>query len=137
MLDEFHERSIHADLGLALARQAWRARDDLRLVVMSATLDAGRVAAFLGDCPVIAVPGRTHTLDDRVRRRPCRSAAAVGGLLLRTPGNVLCFLPGAPEIRRALPRFVPPRPAREVVPLHGSLDADAQDAALKAPAAGA
>ena len=79
VLDEFHERSIHADLGLALARQAWRARDDLRVVVMSATLDAGRVAAFLGDCPVVAVPGRTHPLTieyaprhaaRRGRRRP-------------------------------------------------------------------
>src|SRR5580765_2137030 len=58
IIDEFHERSIHADLGLALAREAWRARDDLRLVVMSATLDAARVAAYLGDCPVIDVPGR-------------------------------------------------------------------------------
>ena len=52
VLDEFHERSIHADLGIALARQAWLARDDLRLVVMSATLDTTRVAAWLGDCPV-------------------------------------------------------------------------------------
>ena len=59
VLDEFHERSVHADLAIALARQAWRARDDLRLVVMSATLDAAPVSAFLDDCPVIDVPGRT------------------------------------------------------------------------------
>ena len=129
VLDEFHERSIHADLGLALARQAWRARDDLRIVVMSATLDAGRVAAFLGDCPVIAVPGRTHPLTieyaaghagRRGRRRP---AAA-------HPRQVLCFLPGAPEIRRALPEVRAAAPGSDVVELHGSLDADAQDAAL-------
>jgi ATP-dependent helicase HrpB len=58
VLDEFHERSIHADLGIALARQAWRARDDLRLVVMSATMDADRVAAFLDGCPIVRAPGR-------------------------------------------------------------------------------
>ena len=57
VLDEFHERSIHADLGLALARQAWTARDDLRVVVMSATLAAEPVARFLDGCPVVEVPG--------------------------------------------------------------------------------
>ena len=65
VLDEFHERSIHADLGIALARQAWLARDDLRLVVMSATIDAERVAAFLNECPVVDVPGRLHSVDVR------------------------------------------------------------------------
>ncbi len=77
VLDEFHERSIHADLGIALARQAWLARDDLQLVVMSATLDTTRVAAWLGDCPVVAVPGEIFPLqilyrpdtDHRQRRR--------------------------------------------------------------------
>ena len=129
VLDEFHERSIHADLGLALARQAWRARDDLRVVVMSATLDAGRVAAFLDDCPVIAVPGRSHSLT--VEYAPgVAVGAAVGGLLPRTRGNVLCFLPGAPEIRRALPDVRAAAPGVDVVELHGSLDADAQDMAL-------
>ena len=62
VVDEFHERSIHADLGLALAKQAWKARDDLRLVVMSATLDAGPLAAFLDGCPHIDVPGRLHPI---------------------------------------------------------------------------
>src|SRR5437588_4303673 len=62
VLDEFHERSIHADLAIALARQAWRARDDLRIVVMSATLDAAAVAAYLDRCPIGEVPGRTHPL---------------------------------------------------------------------------
>src|SRR5688572_26149901 len=59
VLDEFHERSIHADLAIALGRQAWRARSDLRLVVMSATIDASAVARFLGGCPIVEVPGRT------------------------------------------------------------------------------
>src|SRR5262245_7372602 len=63
VLDEFHERSIHADLAIALARQAWRARDELRLVVMSATLDAESVSRYLDDCPVVDVPGRLHPLE--------------------------------------------------------------------------
>src|SRR5688572_25096615 len=62
VLDEFHERSIHADVGLALARQAWRARDDLRIVVMSATLDVQQVASYLEDAPVVRVPGALHPL---------------------------------------------------------------------------
>ena len=63
MLDEFHERSVHADLGIALVRQAWRARGDLRVLVMSATLDASAVAAYLDGCAVVEVPGRTFPLD--------------------------------------------------------------------------
>src|SRR6266849_10582362 len=63
VLDEFHESSVHADLAIALARQAWRARADLRIVVMSATLDGAAVSAFLDGCPVIDVPGRAHPLD--------------------------------------------------------------------------
>jgi ATP-dependent helicase HrpB len=130
VLDEFHERSIHADLGLALARQAWRARGDLRIVVMSATLDAGRVAAFLENCPAIAVEGRTHPLV--VEYSPGLLVdAAVSSLLPRTSGNLLCFLPGAPEIRRVLPAVRAVAPGVDVVELHGSLDAGGQDAALR------
>ena len=110
VLDEFHERSIHADLGIALARQAWLARDDLRLVVMSATLDTTRVAAWLGDCPVIAVPGESFPLevlyrpDDDRRRAQAAEAPAI------TSGQVLCFLAGAPEIARALPEVTAASP---------------------------
>src|SRR6185436_10362483 len=57
VIDEFHERSVYADVALALAKQAWRARDDLRIVVMSATIDAAPVAVFLSGCPIIDVPG--------------------------------------------------------------------------------
>ena len=86
VLDEFHERSIHADLGLALARQAWRARDDLRIVVMSATLQADPLAAFLDGCPRIAVPGRLHPL--AIDYRPSQSiAAAVAELLAGNAGQ--------------------------------------------------
>jgi ATP-dependent RNA helicase HrpB len=129
VLDEFHERSIHADLGIALAKQAWLARNDLRLVVMSATIDAGPVAAFLDGAPVIEVPGRAHPLDI-VYRPGAAVADGVREAAARSPGQILCFLPGAPEIQRALPHVRAAVPAIEVVPLHGSLDAAEQDAAI-------
>ena len=130
VLDEFHERSIHADLGIALAKQAWLARDDLRVVVMSATMDAAPVAAYLGGCPVVEVPGRLHELS-RFYRAGMPIAAAAGEALSGTRGQVLCFLPGAPEIRRALGDVQRAAgPAVEVIELHGSLDSAAQDAAL-------
>jgi len=65
VLDEFHERSLHADLALAFARQAWRARGDLRLLVMSATLDAGAASRFLDECPLIDAPGRPYPIEIR------------------------------------------------------------------------
>ena len=133
MIDEFHERSIHADLGLALARQAWLARDDLRLVVMSATLDARQVAAFLGECPVVDVPGRTFPLDISYRPGVAIEQAVLDVHAGSHAGALLAFLPGAPEIRRAADRLAPALSATgiDVLPLHGSLDADEQDAALR------
>jgi ATP-dependent RNA helicase HrpB len=135
ILDEFHERSIHADLAIALARQAWRARDDLRLVVMSATLDAASVARFLA-CPVIDVPGRVHPVE--ISYAPGQSVPdAAVDLLGATSGDVLCFLPGAPEIRRAMAGMTELQTRHgdvEILPLHGSLDADEQDRALRSPA---
>src|SRR5262249_43903829 len=130
VLDEFHERSIHADLGLALARQAWRARDDLRIVVMSATLDTARVSAFLDGAPVIDVPGRVHPIE--IAYRPGRQLAAVAGEVIReTSGSVLCFLPGAPEITRALADVrAAVADAADVLPLHGSLPSGEQDRAI-------
>ena len=135
VLDEFHERSIHADLGIALAKQAWLARDDLRVVVMSATMDAAPVAAYLGGCPIVEVPGRLHALS-RLYRPGMPIAAAAVEALSGTNGQVLCFLPGAPEIRRALGDVQRAAGAAvEVVELHGSLDSAAQDAALAPTAA--
>jgi ATP-dependent helicase HrpB len=134
VLDEFHERSIHADLALTLVKQAWRARDDLRIVVMSATLDAGAVSRFLDDCPVVEVPGRLYPLD--VSYAPGTPvAAAVGNIAASSGGDILCFLPGAFEIRRAIDDLHAQGAARdaEVLPLHGSLDAAAQDSALRRP----
>ncbi len=135
VFDEFHERSIYTDVAIALARQAWRARTDLRLVVMSATIDAAPVAAFLDGCPVIEVPGRTHPLE--VAYEPGMTVEdAAADLLGRTRGNVLCFLPGAAEIGRAVRTMASRAPQLDVLPLHGSLDAEAQDLALRPSTSG-
>ena len=129
VLDEFHERTIHADLGIALARQAWRARDDLRVVVMSATLDAARAAAFLDDCPICDIPGTLHPVAVEYRAGAA-VAAATREALTRADGQVLCFLPGAPEIRRAAAEIAHAAGGVDVVELHGSLTAEEQDRAL-------
>jgi ATP-dependent helicase HrpB len=132
VLDEFHERSVHADLALALSRQAWLARDDLRLVVMSATLDPAAVAAFLRGCPILHAPGRRFPID--VAYAPEQPLdEAVAQALARRSGQVLVFLPGAPEIRRAAPVVAPRARAAgaEVVALHGSLPAEEQDEAIR------
>jgi ATP-dependent helicase HrpB len=137
VLDEFHERSIHADLGIALAKQAWLARPDLRLVVMSATIDAHRVSAYLGGAPTIHVPGRIYPVEVSYRPGVPLADAALDALEETTAGAggaVLCFLPGAGEIERAR-QEIASRTARargiDVLPLHGGLDAAAQDAALR------
>jgi ATP-dependent helicase HrpB len=134
VLDEFHERSIHADLGLALARQAWIARADLRIVVMSATIDASRVAGFLGGCPVVDVPGRVYPVEIGYQAGMSMEHA-IAARLPRLNGAMLCFLPGAPEIRQVADRVTLGERAVRVLPLHGGLDADDQDAALS-PASG-
>ncbi len=131
VLDEFHERSIHADLGLALAREAWRSRRDLRLAVMSATIDARQVSAFLDDCPIVEVEGRTFPVE--VRYDPKAIEDVIARLKPEASGTMLCFLPGAPEIRRTADRLsqVPAMAGVTVLPLHGGLDAEAQDDALR------
>jgi ATP-dependent helicase HrpB len=127
ILDEFHERSIHADLALALARQAALSRDDLYLVVMSATIDAASVSRFLGDAPVLDIDARRHPVE--VRYRPAMSMSeAVREALPSATGDVLCFLPGAREIDRAQRELA--NVDALVLPLHGSLDVDAQERAL-------
>ena len=131
VVDEFHERSIHADLGLALARQASIARDDLRIVVMSATLDADRVAAFLDGCPVVRVPGRLHPVE--IEYQPGEPPEAVIARERPSPGStLLCFLPGAREIRQVGASVASAvGPAVRVLPLYGALDGDEQDRALE------
>jgi len=106
IFDEFHERSLNADLALALCLDARRGlREDLALLVMSATLDAAPIAALLGDAPVISAAGRSFPVevsylgDERAARPPERVARAVERALAQTAGDVLAFLPGAGEIR--------------------------------------
>ncbi len=112
LFDEFHERSVHADLGLALTLHArGLLRPDLRLLVMSATLDAAPVAALLGDAPVIASEGRSHPVETRWRKTPVEGwiepyvVRTVLRALEREEGDVLVFLPGAGEIRRTEQRL--------------------------------
>ncbi|MGH6764076.1 MAG: DEAD/DEAH box helicase, partial [Bradyrhizobium sp.] len=107
LFDEFHERSLDADLGLALARDAQTGlRDDLRILVMSATLDGARIANMLGGAPVIASEGRAFAVETRYLGRKAdmplerQMADAVAMALRADPGSVLAFLPGAAEIRR-------------------------------------
>jgi ATP-dependent helicase HrpB len=132
VLDEFHERTIHADLALAFLKQALRARPDLAVVVMSATLgaDAARVAAYLEDCPVHEVLGRPYPVE--IRYLPGRTVAqAVRDRLTLPGGDILCFLPGSAEIREAARDLsVAGGPSALVLPLHGGLEAREQDAAL-------
>jgi ATP-dependent helicase HrpB len=142
LFDEFHERSLDADLGLALARDAQTGlREDLRILVMSATLDGARVASLLGDAPVIASEGRAYAVETRYLGRKAdaplerQMADAIATALRADPGSVLAFLPGAAEIRRTQ-NFLGERihdASIEVVPLFGALDAAVQDRAI-APA---
>jgi ATP-dependent helicase HrpB len=145
LFDEFHERSLDADLGLALARDAQVGlREDLRLLVMSATLDGARVAALLGSAPVIASEGRAYPVETRYLGRDPRQpierqvADAAASALRGERGSVLAFLPGGAEIRRA-ERMLAERvadPTIDIVPLYGALDRDVQDRAIAPPAAG-
>lgn len=135
VLDEFHERSIHSDLAIALLNEVKQSlRDDLMLVVMSATLDAEPIANFLGGAPIVRVPGRTFPVD--VSYRPTRGARledavadAVRDELDQSDGHVLVFLPGAAEIQRAQDAIGRPGDA-VVLPLHGSLPFDEQQRAI-------
>jgi len=107
IFDEFHERSIHADLALALCLDVRKhLREDLRVLVMSATLDHGPVAALLGNAPIISSQGRAFPVEERYLEAgtgplPARIAAAVRTALRETQGDILVFLPGAGEIRAA------------------------------------
>jgi ATP-dependent helicase HrpB len=139
IFDEFHERSLHADVGLALALETQQlVRPELRLLVMSATLDGIAVAELLGGAPIVASEGRAYPVD--VRHRPPRAeqtveravAAAVRHALAHDDGSVLAFLPGAPEIRRTaslLGDSAVPGDVR-VLPLFGAMTPARQDEAI-------
>lgn len=140
ILDEFHERSLATDLALALLRR-WRRRDRRpQLLVMSATMDPGPVAAFLDGAPVIALGETRYDLDityeEKIDRRPLevRVAGAVLGLFRSgLEGDILVFLPGAAEIRRAAAALGPAagRLGFRIQPLHGDLPAGEQALALQ------
>ena len=144
LFDEFHERSLDGDLGLALALDAQAAlRPDLRLLVMSATLDGARVRALLGEAELVASEGRAFPVETRhLPRRPdARLEAEVASAVLRAldadPGSALVFLPGQAEIRRTaealdgrLPEGV------DLAPLYGALTPAEQDRAVRPAAPG-
>ncbi len=148
ILDEFHERSVHTDLCLALVRELQQVRDDLKLIVMSATLDAAAVAAYLHDCPVVTSAGRPFPVAIRHAEKKARDgdrpldervAGAIRTLMATSEagfaddgGDVLCFLPGAPEIDRVRQRLAEralPGDA-DVVALFGAMSPAEQDRAL-------
>jgi ATP-dependent helicase HrpB len=140
LFDEFHERSLDADLGLALALDCQRGlRDDLRIMAMSATLDGARVAQLLGDAPVIASEGRAFPVETRYLGRDATAriedqvADAVMRALRAEAGSILAFLPGQGEIRRVEERLKArlSDPAIVLAPLYGAMDMKAQDLALK------
>ena len=138
ILDEFHERSIHTDLCLALVKELQSVRDDLKLIVMSATLDAAAVAAYLDHCPVVTSEGRPFPvairhadkrprdderhLDDKVAGALRTVLATKDAGFVDDGGDVLCFLPGAPEIQRVQQRLAKtpcpatPTSSRSLVP---------------------
>jgi len=138
IFDEFHERSLDADLGLALTlRTQQLVRDDLRIVVMSATLDGEAVAKLLGDAPMVSSQGRmfpieTKHVEPRAEARiEATVVATIVEALTSTEGDILVFLPGAAEIRRVASAL----DARDlrgavVAPLFGAMPHDAQDLAL-------
>ncbi|KAB2873615.1 MAG: DEAD/DEAH box helicase, partial [Pseudorhodoplanes sp.] len=142
LFDEFHERSLDADLGLALALDVQRGlREDLKILVMSATLDGARVAKLIGDAPVVESAGRAFPVETRYLGRDPRTpverqvADAVLRALRADPGSLLAFLPGAGEIRRTeqLLRERINDTATDIVALYGALEAGVQDRAI-APA---
>jgi ATP-dependent helicase HrpB len=139
IFDEFHERSLNADLGLALTYEVRGAlRPDLALLVMSATLDAAPVAALLDDAPILTAQGRAYPVEtrwlDRPRRKDERFETAAAALVLdaaaQTKGAILVFLPGEGEIRRVANLLDGRVPGAVIRPLYGALPMSAQRAAI-------
>jgi ATP-dependent helicase HrpB len=137
VFDEFHERSLDADLGLALARDVQQGlREDLRLLVMSATLDGARVASLLGHAPVVESEGRAFPVETRYAGRgpgpiEPQMADTIARAMRAEPGSLLAFLPGAAEIRRTQTQLeTRVDAATDIVALYGALGGDAQDRAI-------
>jgi ATP-dependent helicase HrpB len=144
LFDEFHERSLDADFGLALALDVQEGlREDLRILVMSATLDGARVASLLGDAPVIESEGRTFPVDIRYEERPGTERAeqavtrVVRAVLAEETGSLLVFLPGQGEIRRVAEALEGRLPDNVfVAPLYGMMEIADQDRAIRPPRSG-
>eukprot|EP00163_Fabomonas_tropica_P008593 TRINITY_DN1831_c0_g6_i1.p1 TRINITY_DN1831_c0_g6~~TRINITY_DN1831_c0_g6_i1.p1 ORF type:complete len:829 (+),score=76.29 TRINITY_DN1831_c0_g6_i1:451-2937(+) len=141
LFDEFHERSLQADLGLALVRESQQAlREDLRLLVMSATLDTAPIARVLGDVPVVTSEGRMFPVDVLYRPSPSRDqrsriddrvVAVIREALADQSGSLLVLLPGAGEIRRVERQLREWLPGNVIVaPLFGNLKSEEQDRAI-------
>ncbi len=138
LFDEFHERSLDADLGLALAIDARALRPDLRILVMSATIDGARIASLLDNAPVIDSPGRAfpvqtiHAEPDPLQRLEDQVAAATLRALREHQGSALVFLPGQGEITRTAERLAGRLPADiDLAPLYGQLTPAEQDRAIQ------
>ncbi|MBI3563550.1 MAG: ATP-dependent helicase HrpB [Gammaproteobacteria bacterium] len=150
IFDEYHERSLHADLGLALCLESQAGlRHDLRLLIMSATLDGAAVAQLLGNAPIISSQGRSHPVTTHYRpitanplRDPKTFWPAVGQQILSViqndTGNILVFLPGSGEIRRIEQQLRASVNTNSIIiaPLHGQLDYRTQDTAIQDTPAG-
>jgi ATP-dependent helicase HrpB len=141
IFDEFHERSLNADLGLALSLESQETlRPDLRILVMSATLDLEPLARLLADAPIIEAEGRSYDVSTHyVARRAevsleLQTAQVLRYALARHAGDILCFLPGAAEIGRVQRALADSalESGVEVRPLYGELSGAAQDAAIAA-----
>jgi ATP-dependent helicase HrpB len=138
VFDEFHERGLDADLALGMVKLVREAvRPDLVAVVMSATIDPGPVAAYLGGAPVVDSAGRSYPVEVHYRPRradtpaPVAAAAGVREALALTDGGVLAFLPGLREIRQAADELADLADRLELLPLHGDLPPEQQDRALQ------
>ncbi len=140
IFDEFHERHLHADLALALTLDSQRGlRDDLKILVMSATLDGAAVSRLLNDAPIVTSEGRSYPVDvhylarDPEGRLPDSVAQAIQSALAEHPGDVLAFLPGAWEIRRTQSTLdaALKNGNIDICPLYGDLPWEQQERALR------
>lgn len=139
ILDEFHERSIHGDLGLAFLHELLGLRDDLRVIIMSATLESAPITAYLPDCAVLTAEVPTHPL--HITYLPAHSRETREAHVVRAVhqaltsshddgGDLLVFLPGTPEIRHTQNALISAVPSLDIIPFHGSLTPREQDAVL-------
>ena len=143
IFDEFHERSIHADLGLVLCREVQQLRGDLKILVMSATLDIQPLSRLFGDAPVVSSEGRSFAVEMKYldetghTRLPERMAAAVMRALNETEGDILAFLPGSGEIRSCAAQLAESGVAQrkiDVCQLYGDLPISEQQKVIQAGA---